>query len=113
MKRQAQRRIVNVSSSAGFSPTGSSIANTVSKAGLNHLTKCMAVALAPEILVNCVAPGFMEGTRMSENLSPEYRQRAKQGALLQRETDKDDVASLVVEFRSEERRVGKDGSIGV
>jgi len=98
MKKQGGGRIVNVSSVAGLSPTGSSIAYAVSKAGLNHLTKCMAVALAPEILVNCVAPGFMEGTRMSENLSPEYRQQAKQGALLQRETDKDDVASLVVEF---------------
>jgi 3-oxoacyl-[acyl-carrier protein] reductase len=98
MKRQGGGRIVNVSSVAGLSPTGSSIAYAVSKAGLNHLTKCMAVALAPEILVNCVAPGFMEGTRMSENLSPDYRQRAKQGALLQRETDKEDVAALVVEF---------------
>lgn len=97
MKKQGGGRIVNVSSVAGLSPTGSSIAYAVSKAGLVHLTKCMAVALAPEILVNCVAPGFMEGTRMSENLSPEYRERAKQGALLQRETDKEDVARLVVE----------------
>jgi len=98
MKRQAQGRIVNVSSIAGFSPTGSSIAYAVSKSGLNHLTRCMAVALAPEILVNGVAPGYMEGTRMSENLAPEYRQRATQGAALQRPTDKDDVAELVVEF---------------
>jgi 3-oxoacyl-[acyl-carrier protein] reductase len=73
MKRQGQGRIVNVSSIAGLSPTGSSIAYAVSKAGLNHLTKCMAVALAPHILVNGVAPGYMEGTRMSEHLAPEYR----------------------------------------
>ncbi len=98
MKRGGQGRIINVSSIAGFSPTGSSIGYAVSKAGLNHLTRCMAVALAPEILVNGVAPGYMEGTRMSENLSPEYRQRATQGAVLQRATDKDDVAGLVVEF---------------
>jgi 3-oxoacyl-[acyl-carrier protein] reductase len=98
MKRQGGGRIVNVSSIAGFSPTGSSIAYAVSKAGLNHLTKCMAVALAPHILVNAVAPGYMEGTRMSEHLAPEYRERATQGALLQRATDKDDVAELVVEF---------------
>lgn len=98
MKRQGQGRIVNVSSIAGLSPTGSSIAYAVSKAGLNHLTKCMAVALAPDILVNGVAPGYMEGTRMSEHLAPEYRERAMRGALLQRATDKDDVAELVVEF---------------
>jgi 3-oxoacyl-[acyl-carrier protein] reductase len=96
MQRQGGGRIVNVSSIAGFSPTGSSIAYAVSKAGLNHLTKCLAVALAPAILVNGVAPGFMEGTRMSENLAPEYRERATQSALLRRPTDKDDVAELVV-----------------
>ncbi len=98
MKRQRQGRIVNVSSVAGLAPTGSSIAYAVSKAGLIHLTRCMAVALAPDILVNCVAPGFMEGTRMTENLSPEYRQKVKQTALLGRAADKDDVAELVVEF---------------
>ncbi|HSB67864.1 MAG TPA: SDR family oxidoreductase [Candidatus Methylomirabilis sp.] len=98
MRRQGQGRIVNVSSMAGLSPTGSSIAYAVSKAALIHLTRCMAVALAPDVLVNCVAPGFMEGTRMSQNLSPEYRQKARQSALLQRGVDKDDVAEMVVEF---------------
>src|SRR6202012_397616 len=56
MKAQGQGRIVNISSVAGLNPTGSSIAYAVSKAGLIHLTRCMAVALAPETLVNCVAP---------------------------------------------------------
>jgi len=96
-----------VSSVTGLSPTGSSIAYAVSKAGLIHLTRCMAVALAPDVLVNCVAPGFMEGTRMSENLSPEYRQKIKQGALLRRETDKDDVAELVVELCRTESITGQ------
>jgi 3-oxoacyl-[acyl-carrier protein] reductase len=74
---------------------------------LNHLTKCMAVALAPEILVNGVAPGYMEGTRMSENLAPEYRERAIQGAVLGRATEKDDVADLVVEFCRTESITGQ------
>lgn len=56
-------RIVNIASVAGLAPTGSSIAYAVSKAGLIHLTRCMVVALAPETLVNCVAPGLLEGTR--------------------------------------------------
>jgi 3-oxoacyl-[acyl-carrier protein] reductase len=71
MKRQGSGRIINISSVAGLNPGGSSIAYAVSKSGLNHLTRCMAVALAPEILVNCVAPGLLEGTRMTENLTPE------------------------------------------
>ena len=56
MKAQGRGRIVNIASVAGLGPTGSSIAYAVSKAGLIHLTRCMAVALAPETLVNCVAP---------------------------------------------------------
>ena len=36
--------------------------------GLIHLTRCMAVALAPEVLVNCVARGLLEGTRATANL---------------------------------------------
>lgn len=70
MRRQGSGRIVNISSVAGLSPTGSSIAYAVSKAGLIHLTKCMAVALAPDILVNCVAPGYIEETRATSNLDP-------------------------------------------
>ncbi|MBW3630590.1 MAG: SDR family NAD(P)-dependent oxidoreductase, partial [Gemmatimonadetes bacterium] len=66
LRRRGQGRIVNISSIAGFAPTGSSIAYAVSKAGLNHLTRCLAVALAPAILVNGVAPGLMEGTRMTD-----------------------------------------------
>ena len=98
MKNQGGGRIVNISSVAGIGPTGSSIAYAVSKAGLNHLTRCMAVGLAPDILVNTVAPGFLEGTRMSNNLAPEYQQKAKDGALLKRAADKDDVAAQVLGF---------------
>lgn len=96
MRRQGGGRIVNISSVAGLSPTGSSIAYAVSKAGLIHLTKCMAVALAPEILVNCVAPGYIEETRATSNLDPAYRQRSRESALLKRAADKDDIAAQVV-----------------
>ena len=75
-------RIVNISSVAGLGPTGSSIAYAVSKAGLIHLTRCMAVALAPETLVNCVAPGLLEGTRATANLRPEQIERSAATSLL-------------------------------
>ena len=71
MKAQGRGRVVNISSVAGLQPTGSSIAYAVSKAGLIHLTRCMAVAMAPETLVNCVAPGLLEGTRATSNLRAE------------------------------------------
>ena len=96
MKAQGRGRIVNIASVAGLTPTGSSIAYAVSKAGLIHLTRCMAVALAPEVLVNCVAPGLLEGTRATANLRPEQVERAAATALLGVPADKDDCADLVV-----------------
>jgi 3-oxoacyl-[acyl-carrier protein] reductase len=96
MKAQGRGRIVNISSVAGLGPTGSSIAYAVSKAGLIHLTRCMAVALAPETLVNCVAPGLLEGTRATANLLPDVVARNAAGSLLKRAADKDDCADMVV-----------------
>jgi ketoreductase RED2 len=96
MKAQGQGRIVNISSVAGLTPTGSSIAYAVAKAGLIHLTRCMAVALAPETLVNCVAPGLLEGTRATSNLRAEQIERSSSGALLKKAADKDDCADMVV-----------------
>ena len=96
MKRQGAGRIVNISSIAGLAPSGSSIPYAVSKAGLNHLTRCMAVGLAPDILVNCIAPGYLEGTRATANLDPAYREKARLGSLLQRAADKDDIADQVI-----------------
>jgi 3-oxoacyl-[acyl-carrier protein] reductase len=89
-------RIVNISSVAGLAPSGSSIAYAVSKAGLIHLTRCMAVGLAPDILVNCIAPGYLEGTRATDNLDPAYRAKARDAAILKRAADKDDIAHQVV-----------------
>ena len=107
MKAQGRGRIVNIASVAGLSPTGSSIAYAVSKAGLIHLTKCMAVALAPAVLVNCVAPGLLEGTRATANLRPEQVERSASGALLKRAADKDDCAEMVVAMCRTETMTGQ------
>jgi 3-oxoacyl-[acyl-carrier protein] reductase len=96
MREQGQGRIVNIASVAGLVPQGSSIAYAVSKAGLIHLTKCMAVALSPEVLVNCVAPGLLEGTRSTANLLESEIERAVNQSLLKRAADKDDVAEQVL-----------------
>jgi 3-oxoacyl-[acyl-carrier protein] reductase len=107
MQAQGRGRIVNIASVAGLGPTGSSIAYAVSKAGLIHLTRCMAVALAPETLVNCVAPGLLEGTRATANLAPEQVQRAATGALLRKPADKDDCADMVVAMCRTETMTGQ------
>lgn len=107
MKAQQRGRIVNISSVAGLGPTGSSIAYAVSKAGLIHLTRCMALALAPETLVNCVAPGLLEGTRATANLRPEHLERARSGAVLKKAADKDDCADMVVAMCRTETMTGQ------
>lgn len=107
MKAQGRGRIVNIASVAGLGPTGSSIAYAVSKAGLIHLTRCMAVALAPETLVNCVAPGLLEGTRATANLNPEMVTRNAAASLLKKPADKDDCADMVVAMCRTETMTGQ------
>jgi 3-oxoacyl-[acyl-carrier protein] reductase len=107
MKAQGRGRIVNISSVSGIGPTGSSIAYAVSKAGLIHLTRCMAVALAPETLVNCVAPGLLEGTRATSNLRPEQIERSATTSLLKKPADKDDCADMVVTMCRTETMTGQ------
>ena len=98
LRSRGAGRIVNVASVAGLRPAGSSIAYAVAKAGLIHLTRCLAVALAPEVTVNCVAPGLMEGTRMAKRLPAEVVESTRRLAVLQRSTAIDDVAAQVVAF---------------
>jgi 3-oxoacyl-[acyl-carrier protein] reductase len=107
LKASGAGRIVNISSVAGLGPTGSSIAYAVSKAGLIHLTRCMAVALAPETLVNCVAPGLLEGTRATANLRPEQIERSAATSLLHKAADKDDCADMVVTMCRTETMTGQ------
>ena len=107
MKAQGRGRIVNISSVSGIGPTGSSIAYAVSKAGLIHLTRCMAVALAPQTLVNCVAPGLLEGTRATANLRPEQVQNSAATSLLKKPADKDDCADMVVTMCRTETMTGQ------
>ncbi|MGA9593907.1 MAG: SDR family NAD(P)-dependent oxidoreductase, partial [Candidatus Acidiferrales bacterium] len=60
MKRQGRGRIVNLSSLGGLLPWPKYTHYCVSKAGVIMLTRCLARALAPEILVNSVAPGTIQ-----------------------------------------------------
>ena len=90
--------IVNIASTAGLAPGGSSIAYACSKAGFIHLTRCLAVALAPSVQVNCIAPGLVEGTRMAARLPGEAARRARDQAVLGRVGDAEDIARQTVAF---------------
>ena len=60
MKRQGRGRIINLSSLGGLLPWPGYTHYCVSKAGCIMLTRCLARALGPEILVNSVAPGTIQ-----------------------------------------------------
>lgn len=55
--------IINLASIAGQRPHASSIPYAVAKAGVLHMTKCLAVTLAPNIRVVSVSPGVIDDTR--------------------------------------------------
>jgi NAD(P)-dependent dehydrogenase (short-subunit alcohol dehydrogenase family) len=60
MKRQGRGRIINLSSLGGLLAWPAYTHYCVSKAGVIMLTRCLARALGPEILVNSVAPGTIQ-----------------------------------------------------
>jgi NAD(P)-dependent dehydrogenase (short-subunit alcohol dehydrogenase family) len=55
--RETRGTIVNIVDLSAFQPWPSFIPHAVSKAGLLHLTRCLARALAPDVRVNAIAPG--------------------------------------------------------
>lgn len=98
LRRHKTGRIVNIASLAGVAPGGSSIAYAASKAALIHLTHCLAVAMAPEVTVNCIAPGLVEGTRMAGRLPQEMKQVIRTQSVLERTGSADDIAQMAVAY---------------
>lgn len=89
----APASIVNISSHAGVRPKGASIPYAVSKAALNHMTKLLALSLAPQIRVNAVAPGLVSTPMTASWTAAQalWRERAPMG----RAALPEDIAELV------------------
>ena len=94
--------IVNISSAAGISGKGSSIAYATAKGGENTLTLALAQALSPEIRVNAVCPSFIdsswwEGTFAGkEDKYQSLIKKIQNGNLLNRVLKPEDVAYTVL-----------------
>ena len=87
--------IINVASTNGID-TGyiESIDYDASKAGVIALTHDFARALAPDIRVNAVAPGWIN-TDMTSNLNPDFKVKEIDKILLKRFADPEEVAKVV------------------
>lgn len=98
MRRQGQGRIINIASTAGLRPAGSSIAYCASKAAVIQVTHCLAKTLGPEIRVNAIAPGFIDETRWNVDVPnlDTLRQNAAQEVPLRRVGLPTDVAEVAL-----------------
>lgn len=99
MKARGEGAIVNVSSTAGLRGTGSSIAYGVSKAGLNTLTQSLARVLAPEIRVNAVCPGFIQGRWVKNALGDAYEEHKahwETASPLRKAATPEEVAAIIL-----------------
>ena len=98
MRAQKSGRIVNIASVGGIYPAASSIAYATSKAALIHLTRCLAVALAPDVLVDCVAPGLIEGTRIAQRLPLPLLEAVRKMPVAGHAASLEDLADQVIAF---------------
>ncbi|MCA1554761.1 MAG: SDR family oxidoreductase, partial [Chloroflexi bacterium] len=87
--------VVNISSVAGTTGLGSNVAYCASKAALDSMTRSLARALAPQIRVVSVAPGWVEGEYASQ-MDPALIAEQRQKTPLKRIAYADDVANAVL-----------------
>ena len=97
----SQGMIVNVSSISGvLAPsTMSSLPYGTAKAALIYMTRALAVAMAPKVRVNCVAPAFTDTPWMSQHFGAEYKQvivKASAGYPLRRIASPEDIAGAIL-----------------
>ena len=91
--------VVMTSSVAGIAGTGSSIPYCAAKAGLNIVTVTLARVLGPNIRVNGVAPGFIDGEWLAQGLGEAYapiKKAMQDKSPLGRVCTPDDVAQAIV-----------------
>jgi 3-oxoacyl-[acyl-carrier protein] reductase len=94
--------IVNVASTNGIdSGCPESMDYDASKAGLISLTKNLAVQFAPNILVNCVAPGWVD-TDINKDLPKEFIKSETKNILLKRFARPEEIAKTILFLASDD-----------
>lgn len=103
MKAAGRGAVVNVSSIAGVFGNGSSIAYAGSKGAVNTMTYSLARALAPEIRVNAICPGFISGRWQEAGLGSTEKYEARVAQVekttpLRRANSPKDIAEAILWF---------------
>ena len=102
MMKQKEGRIINLSSVVGISGNAGQANYAASKAGIIGFTKSLAKEVGSRnILVNAVAPGFIE-TQMTDVLKEEIKEEIKKTIPLKRMGTVEDVANVVKFLASNE-----------
>jgi 3-oxoacyl-[acyl-carrier protein] reductase/pteridine reductase len=112
--RAVQGRIVNIGSLGGIRPWAGHAHYCASKAALHMLTQAMAKAFAPQVSVNCVAPGWIDLEDSTTETSARFAARTP----MQRNGAAEDVAQAVLFFATGPRFVtgqilAVDGGLGL
>lgn len=94
LKKNKGSSIINITSSAAYTAMGSSVIYCAAKAALASVTKSLARALAPDIRVNAIAPGFVDTGFV--NWTPEAIEQLKRKTRLARPVVPEDVADAAV-----------------
>jgi 3-oxoacyl-[acyl-carrier protein] reductase/pteridine reductase len=94
--RAARGRIIHLGSLGGIKPWANHAHYCSSKAALHMLTRAMANALAPEIAVNCVAPGTID--LEDGKYSPDFMRREAERTPMRRNGTTGDLTETVMYF---------------
>ena len=118
LRRDGGGVVINLSSVAGVYGTGSSVPYCASKAAINNMTVTLARALAPDIRVNAVAPGFVDTRWWSEREHADaIKQFAAAAAPLKQVCQAEDVSKVVVDLVTSDLITGQivvvDGGLGI
>jgi len=93
--RERRGKIINLGSLGGIRPWASHAHYCSAKAAVHMLTKVMAKALAPEIAVNCVAPGMID---LGEQSAKSFMQAMAKQTPMRRNGTADDVGAAILFF---------------